>query len=337
MFLLPIAIALLPVLAFLIALLIMDSFKLLPPRTLALAIGFGVLAAALCLLLHHQFISLGVAPAALKRFVAPVSEETAKAVLVVWLLARRRLGFAVDAAIAGFAIGAGFAVAENIDYLRLAQDARIWVWIVRGFGTAIVHGAATAVFAMLARSAWESHPDAPARGVLGAWAAAVAIHAVFNSLVLPPIASTLLLLIVLPIVILYVFRRSEAATREWVTGGLDLDLHLLELISTDGFSHTRFGTHLQGLTTRLSGPVVADMFCLLRLELELAIQAKGLLIAKQAGLQLPPDEDLRAALQELAYLEGSIGRTGMVALKEFHVVSDRDKWHRWLLEVGRAS
>jgi hypothetical protein len=107
------------------------------------------------------------------------------------------------------------------------------------------------------------------------------------------------------------------------------------LISTDAFSHTRFGGHLRDLTTRLSGPIVADMFCLLRLELELAIQAKGLLIAKQAGLQLPPDEDLRAGLRELAYLERSIGRTGTLALKGFHVTSDRDKWHRWLLEQSR--
>jgi RsiW-degrading membrane proteinase PrsW (M82 family) len=334
-FLLSIAIALLPVLVFLLALLAMDSFKLLPPRTLTFAIGSGVLAAVLCLMLHRQAVEAGIPPAVLKRLVAPLTEETAKAALVVSLLMRRRLGFAVDAAIAGFAVGAGFAVAENVDYLRVAAGARIWLWIVRGFGTAILHGATTAVFAMIARVAWERQGNRRFRGLLGAWAAAVGIHAAFNSLILPPIAFTLLLLIGLPILIVYVFRRSEAATREWVTAGLDLDLDLLELISTDAFSHTRFGRHLRDLTTTVSGPIVADMFCLLRLELELAIQAKGLLIAKQAGLQLPPDEDLRAGLRELAYLERSIGRTGTLALKGFHVTSDRDKWHRWLLAQSR--
>src|SRR4029079_12732894 len=91
--LLSIAIALLPVLVFLLALLAMDSFKLLPPRTLTFAIGFGVLAAVLCLMLHRQAVAAGLAPAALKRFVAPLTEETAKAALVVSLLMRRRLGF----------------------------------------------------------------------------------------------------------------------------------------------------------------------------------------------------------------------------------------------------
>jgi protease PrsW len=333
--LLPIAIALLPVLAFLLALVLMDSFKLLPARTLAFAIGSGVLAAAVCLVLNRQLAASGLSPATLKGLVAPVIEETAKAALVLRLLMRRRLGFAVDAAIAGFAVGAGFAVAENVDYLRLAATARIWVWIVRGFGTAILHSATTAVFAMIARVAWESRGNRRSRGVFGAWVAAVVVHAAFNSLILPPVASTLLLLIAVPILIVYVFRRSEAATREWVTAGLDLDLSLLELISTDAFSHTRFAAHLRDLTTRVAGPIVTDMFCLLRLELELAIQAKALLIAKQAGLQLPPDEDLRAGLRELAYLERSIGRTGLLALKGFHVTSDRDRWHRWLLEQSR--
>ena len=54
----------------------------------------------------------------LKGVVAPLTEEAAKAVFIIWLLVRRRLGFAVDAAIAGFAVGAGFAVVENLDYLQ---------------------------------------------------------------------------------------------------------------------------------------------------------------------------------------------------------------------------
>ena len=42
--------------------------------------------------------------------------------------------------------------------------------------------------------------------------------------------------------------------------------------------------------------------------------------------------DLQASLQELRYLETSIGRTGLLALEPLQVTSDRDKWHRYLLE-----
>jgi len=126
--------------------------------------------------------------------------------------------------------------------------------------------------------------------------------------------------------------RSEGATREWVGAGLDLDLTLLQLVMSDGFQATRFGTYLRALPSHFEGVVVADMFCLLRIELELAVQAKAWLIAHQAGLDLPVDDDLRAALAERAYLQRSIGRTGMLALEPLRVTSHRDYWHRHLLK-----
>jgi RsiW-degrading membrane proteinase PrsW (M82 family) len=328
---LDILIALLPVILFLIALLVMDSFKLVPVRAVLVGIGFGVLAAIVCLELHEAIGGL-VPPAILKRAIAPVTEESAKAALIVWFLARRRLGFSVDAAIAGFAVGAGFAVAENVDYLRNVADARIWVWIVRGLGTAILHGATTAIFAMMARSLWEGRPGKPLRAIAAGWLAAVVLHASYNNMLLPPLAATMVMLIVLPMVILIVFRRSEAATHEWVTGGLDLDLELLQLLESEDFGHTRFGTYLRELKDRIRGPIVADMFCLLRLEIELAVQAKAMLMARQAGLHVPPTDDLRASLDERRYLETSIGRTGLLALEPLQVTSDRDRWHRYLLE-----
>jgi RsiW-degrading membrane proteinase PrsW (M82 family) len=330
--LLSVPIALVPVLVFLLGLLVMDSFKLVPLRAVVAAIGFGIVAAAACLALHHQLVAMGVTPIVLKRAIAPVTEETAKSLFVLWLLARRRLGFPVDAAIAGFAVGAGFAVAENVEYLAAAGSDRIWVWIVRGLGTAILHGTSTSVFAMVARGIHERHPTRLLRATVPAWLAAVALHAVYNNMLLPPIAATFVLLIAVPLVIVVVFRRSEIATRDWVTAGLDLDLELLALVSSDDFAHTRFGAHLRDLTTRTPGPVVADMFCLLRLELELAIQAKAMLMARDAGLKIVPGDDLRAALAERRYLEASIGRTGLRALQSLQVTSDRDRWHRYLLE-----
>jgi hypothetical protein len=66
--------------------------------------------------------SCPLAPEAIDR---PATEETAKAIFIVWLLLRRRLGFSVDAAIAGFAVGAG-CLAENLEYLGTVDDTRIW-------------------------------------------------------------------------------------------------------------------------------------------------------------------------------------------------------------------
>jgi protease PrsW len=133
------------------------------------------------------------------------------------------------------------------------------------------------------------------------------------------------------------FQRSERATREWVGAGLDLDIELLDLIRSELFASTRFGTYLDELRARFGGVVTADMFCLLRLELELSVQAKAMLLARDAGLELPVTADLRASLREFAALQASIGRTGLIALAPLQVSSDRDRWHRYLLAADAAA
>ena len=79
------------------------------------------------------------------------------------------------------------------------------------------------------------------------------------------------------------------------------------------------------------------MFCLLRLELELSVQAKAMLMARESGSRSPVDDDLSAALAELEYLQASIGTTALLALKPLQVTSHRDDWHRYLLGAGRRS
>jgi hypothetical protein len=171
---------------------------------------------------------------------------------------------------------------------------------------------------------------------LPGWAAAVAIHSTFNHRLLPPVAQTLVLLIVLPLLVLWVFARSERSTREWVGAGLDLDVELLALVASDAFVFTHFGRYLQELRTRMPGPVVADMFCLLRLELELSVQAKAMLMAREAGVEVPVDDDLEASLAERRYLHETIGTIGLLALKPLQVTSHRDTWHRHVLQQRRA-
>ena len=51
-----------------------------------------------------------------------------------------RIGYKLDAVISGFAIGAGFSVVENIFYLTMFPEYGTGTWLVRGFGTAIMHG-----------------------------------------------------------------------------------------------------------------------------------------------------------------------------------------------------
>jgi RsiW-degrading membrane proteinase PrsW (M82 family) len=332
-----IAAALLPVLVFLAILSLMDSFKLVPVRAVLVALLAGAVAALAALWLRAWLLpATGLAARSFSRYVAPVTEETLKALYVVWALRQRRLGFLVDAALVGFAVGTGFALVENVDYLRSMRDPRLAMWLVRGFGPAILHGAATALLGILAKSLADRHPERGGLVLVPALIPVVVLHAAFNHFALPPVLATLVLLVVLPLVVTFVFNRSERATREWVSEGLDLDVELLNLVTSADFGGTRLGAYLRDLRSRFPGPVVADMFCLLRLELELAIRAKGMLMAREAGLDVPVDSDVKARLQELSYLQASIGTTGLLALKPLRVTTERDDWHRYLLEQAGA-
>jgi protease PrsW len=332
-----IVIALVPVIVLLAVLVLMDRFKMVRPSSVLLALAAGAGAAFLSLALNDWLLHVqNIPPRVVSRYIAPIVEETAKALFIVGLIAAGRIGFPVDAAVQGFAVGTGFALIENLSYLRSMPAASPAVWIIRGLGTAVLQGTTTMIFAMISKTLSDRRQRRWILAFVPGWTAAVVIHSTFNHRVLPPLAQTLLLLIGLPLLALWVFDRSERATREWVGAGLDLDIELLNLVGSEHFGVTHFGRYLQQLRAHTPGPIVADMFCLLRLELELSVQAKALLMAREAGLELPADDDLEAILAERRYLHQSIGKAGLLALKPLGITSHRDQWHRHLLQQGRA-
>ena len=112
---------------------------------------------------------------------------------------------------------------------------------MRGLGTAILHGATTAIVAMIAKTVTERRRNVSAASPWPGWLVAVVIHSAYNHLLVSPLVATALLLIVLPLIVMAVFDRSERATREWVGAGLDLDLELLDLVLSEHFQATRLG------------------------------------------------------------------------------------------------
>ena len=79
------------------------------------------------------------------------------------------------------------------------------------------------------------------------------------------------------------------------------------------------------------------MFCLLQLDLELSIRAKGMLMAREAGLELPRRPDAQGpARRARVPARKTIGPTGLLALRPLQMTSDRDDWHQYLLKhAGR--
>ena len=321
------ALALVPALAFLAALVFMDSFKLVPLRMVVRAIAFGGLAAVVCTFVNQALFDItGMERSVFSRYVAPIVEELAKAAWIAFLIRRQRVGFLVDAAILGFGVGTGFALVENLEYLRVLTAPNLLVWVVRGFGTAIMHGAATAIFAILSKSLVDRREEGEILDLLPGLVVAAAIHSAYNHSLLHPLVATVLLIALLPPLLILAFERSERATREWLGLGLDTDVELLQSVRSGSIGETRVGGYLRSLTSRFPGPVVADMLCLLQIHLELSIRAKGRLLAREAGLPAAVGHDVRANLDELHYLEKAIGPTGLLAMKPIQRQSSRDLW-----------
>jgi protease PrsW len=331
--LLHLLIGLLPVLGFLLVLLWLDSYKLVTMRVVVTVVALGVVVAGACYVVNGLLFKLsGIGFTNFSRYVGPVTEELGKGLVVVALIRMNRVGFLVDAAILGFAVGTGFALVENVYYQRLIPDAGIGTWIVRGFGTAIMHGAATAMFAIIGLAMTERSPKSGVAAFLPGFALAVATHAAFNTMPVSPLVSTLAVMIALPPLLLLVFQRSERAVAKWLGHGFDADTQMLESITSGNFPDSPGGQYLASLKHRFKGAIVADLLCYLRLHTELALRAKGILMMRENGFDATLDETTRAKFDEMRYLEQSIGKTGRLALLPLLHGGNKDIWQLKMLE-----
>jgi len=322
---------LLPVCCFLAALVYLDSYKLVPLKWVVATIILGCATGIASYPLNSSVLQWSDLDfTAYTRYVAPMVEESLKA-LVVWALMRHnRIGFLVDAAIFGFAVGAGFAIFENLYYLTILPDLKLGTWIVRGFGTAIMHGGATAIFAVIAHTMLEQYPTRRLSALLPGLLIAAITHSVFNHFFFSPIVNTALVLGILPLLFTVIFDRSDKALSDWLGAGFDADTELLELINSGELSTSKVGQYLQSLREKFEGPIVADLLCYLRLHTELSIRAKGLLMMRESGFINKTGEHTRAKLEELKYLENNIGATGKLAIKPFLRMSQKDLWQFYL-------
>jgi RsiW-degrading membrane proteinase PrsW (M82 family) len=332
--LLDVGVSLLPVFSFLAALIIFDSFKLVHFRAVLRAILAGCVVAMVSFLVGTAVIGmLGADIDLYRRYSAPILEEVGKALYLYYLLRSERIGFAVDAAIYGFAIGAGFAFLENVYYLQSLTDASFLVWFIRGFGTAIMHGGATAIVGILSKALADRRPTLSLKILAPGLAMAVVVHSVYNHFLLSPLASTIGILIILPVLTMVVYGRSERATKEWLGVGFDSDMELLKTIIDGNIQRSRVGRYLQTLQHRFRGEMIADMLCYLRIHLELSVRAKGVLMMREAGFRVPPDPEVQSQLQELQYLERMIGRTGKLAMRPFFHTSKQHLWQLYMLDA----
>jgi RsiW-degrading membrane proteinase PrsW (M82 family) len=328
---LAIILSLVPVVAFLCALRTLDTYKLLSFRRIVIAIFAGSCTALAAFPINtFLFQWLGTGPG---QWIGPVIEELLKAIFPLWSIRARRVGFPVDAGIVGFATGAGFSLVENIVYISSIPDSTPVLWLLRGLGTAVMHGTTTAIVAILAVTVQDYRSEGSSNGGWRATAAAVcglllalAIHLLHNSSLLNPTEMAAAMLIGAPALLAGIFWKSEQMLARWLAAKLGQDIEIIAMIDSGAFLESKAGRYLQSLAESFPPEVVGDMLCLIRLSAGLSAQAKGDLLRREMGFEPEHDPDLASKLQEMAYLEKSVGRAGRLALAPLAPRQVRDVW-----------
>lgn len=333
--LLQFALALVPVLLFLGALQGLDSYKLVSARTVLAALAAGALAAALCFTFNtFIFQRFPADQDHYARLGAPVVEECVKAVYWIFLISTARVAFMADSAICGFAVGAGFALVENISYVHVLQGRGLGIWILRGFGTAVMHGGVAALGATISVYLLESRQWRGVRLFAPGLLVAIVLHSLFNQSLQFPVASMVAAVLGLPLILALVFYFSERSLKLWLGGKMDRDIDILDMIESPEFQQTRVGAYLTSLQEAFPPELRGDMLSLLQLITELSVRAKGDLMLRELGMEIPPDPELESMFAELRYLEKSIGPTGMLAVRPLLAQTPRDLWEMHRLGQG---
>lgn len=326
-------IALAPVFALLIVFDRLDAFNLISFRTILLLLGLGGVFAALSFVANLRVMDgFPIGFSSYSKYVAPLIEETMKAAPIIFMFANNRLGFKVDAAIAGFAVGAGFSMVENIWYLFLLTDANISAWLVRGFGTAVMHGGTTALFAIISHEMTERQAEGEAARYrfnpflfVPGWLAAVIVHSLFNHFPNEPLVVMAMTLLLAPATIFLALIRNERATQQWLANDKTAHAQMLADIRAGRFAETPRGLTVKGVSERL-GEKTADARTYVELKTELILRAEELIFAAQSGTPIDLSDSERTKVAQLGVLERRLGKATCTALTSALGFTRNDLW-----------
>lgn len=325
--------ALVPVLVMLAMFVWLDVFKLMTIwETLGLLL-LGMVAAALAYPVSGVFLDqLPLGYSNYSRFAAPWIEEFIKGVMVIGLFRFNRIGFKLDAVISGFAIGAGFSVIENIIYLTRFPELTPAVWMVRGLGTAVMHGTATAVFAVIAhelaeRETREAASDFDFRlwWFVPGFVAAGMLHLLFNQFPSTPLIAMIATLVIAPFLIMALFKYGAQEAQQWLVKESAEHRIALAAWREGNYPDDSSGRMIAALAAR-SAPAIAKTMQRYCETLTALVLAAEMALHQQAEQPGEVEVDAAAEFAKLEQLEKDLGRTSLSALRSLLPFSRNDYW-----------
>jgi RsiW-degrading membrane proteinase PrsW (M82 family) len=332
-------VAVAPVMVLLVVFERLDVFRMVSGGAVVAYTLAGAALAALSYVSNaHVMDGLPIGFTDYSRYVAPVVEEVLKGLVIVGLFATDRVGFKLDAAIAGFAVGAGFSVFENVYLLSIFPGAGMGVWLVRGFGAAIMHGGATALFAVITHEFSEHRAHREGRHArLYPWVfapgllVAIAVHSAFNHLPGRPMLAMVAAMVLIPLTLLVIFAKGGATAHDWLEHDHEGHAALLADLRAGRFAHTEEGQALLTTAQRFPPRIAEEIREWIELQLALVLRAEEVLLARERDehLEIGPTE--REQFNRLDSLGRHIGRAARHTIRPHLPFSRSDLYELHML------
>jgi RsiW-degrading membrane proteinase PrsW (M82 family) len=327
-------VALIPVLALLAIFVWLDAFKLMSVKEVLILLFLGAIGALAAWPVSGRLLdTLPIGFSLYSRFIAPWIEEAIKAAIIIALFRMNRIGYKLDAVISGFAIGAGFSVVENIFYLTLFPDYGTGTWLVRGFGTAIMHGTTLAVLAAIAHEFAERETreaaaeyDFSLMWFVPGYGVAVALHTAFNQFPDRPIIAMMGAILIAPVALIAILNFGTAEAQRWLAGESAEHRAQVEALRAGGWPDGPAGQKMAALANRLDAESVKRLRRYWELQAWLVAEAEEALMEEAAGDAEFDAPAVRAAFAELDGLKRALGRSTFAALQALLPFSRNDYW-----------
>jgi len=326
--------ALVPVLVLLAVFNWLDAFKLMSLGEILLLLLLGGIAAVAAYPVSGTFLdALPIGFSTYSRYFAPWVEEAIKAVVIILLFRFNRIGYKLDAVISGFAVGAGFSVVENIIYLTIFPDYGAGTWLVRGLGTAVMHGTTLAVLAAVAHE-FAERENREAAGdfhfnlfwFLPGYLAAVALHTVFNQFPERPMVAMMGAAVFAPVAIMAIFHFGTAEAEKWLATEYKNHQEQLQALQAGHWPKGAAARRISALAGRLDPESVRRIKRYWELQAWLVVQAEETLMEEAAGDAAFNEQEVRSAFAELAGLKRALGKSTFAAMNALLPFSRNDYW-----------
>jgi RsiW-degrading membrane proteinase PrsW (M82 family) len=327
-------VALIPVLVMLGIFIWLDAFALMSRGEVLVLLALGAAGALVAWPLSGRLLdTLPIGFSLYSRFVAPWIEEAIKAVIIVTLFRLNRIGYKLDAVISGFAIGAGFSVVENIFYLTIFPSYGTGTWLVRGFGTAIMHGTTLAVLAAIAHELAER----ATRGIAAdyhfnivwfvpGYGVAVVLHTAFNQFPDRPMIAMLGAVLIAPLALIAILNFGTAEAQRWLATECNEHRTQVEILRSGRWPDGPAGQKIAALAGRLDPETVKRIRRYWELQAWLVAEAEETMMEEAAGDAEFDPAKIRSAIAELNGLKQAIGRSTFAALQALLPFSRNDLW-----------